>query len=60
MLRDGGDAVTLSVEPPRDPWKATLTQLSRCSIGDFVFAPMGVGKDVDGTSWAVWEVVDVP
>lgn len=60
VLHDGGDAVTLSIEPPRDPWKAPITQLSRCNIGDLVFAPMGVGTDVDGTNWPVWEVVDVP
>ncbi|MGK3981578.1 hypothetical protein WME99_00975 [Sorangium sp. So ce136] len=60
VLRDGDDAVTLSVDPPREPWKAPITHLSRCNIGDFVFAPMGVGKDVNGNSWPVWEVVDVP
>ncbi|WP_437736277.1 hypothetical protein [Sorangium sp. So ce1335] len=60
VLRDGGNTVTLSVDPPRDPWKTAVTQLSRCRIGDLVFAPMDVGKDMDGTTWPVWEVVDVP
>ncbi|WP_437685778.1 hypothetical protein [Sorangium sp. So ce176] len=56
VLKQTEDEVVLSADPQIERWAAPLTWLSRCNIGDLVFAPMGA----DQRTWVVWEIVDVP